>query len=280
MEPWGTLTAGGRLRTGSAPETGGRGAARKAQPLAWAHGCRAAFSGAIPRTCPPCSFIWKTLSLSKGKTGFMVLESVFFGVEKNLRDFMVQWSFFKKCLRQTTFKKNEILCPNWVDDRVINTATVIEPGAGGFSQMSWISPCAHSSHRYLWGTRYTTGPVLSSGYSCGQNRFCSWGSLVLYLGCTFESPRELWKNSQCQAMSKPMKSESLAVGPSVSIFKNFPGDFIVQWCVRTGSGETSEDMKVCPLNPNGSILSQFTPLDLPTRGRGWVGQGRQWRGWA
>lgn len=63
-----------------------------------------------------------------------------------------------------------------------------------------------------------------------------------------------------------MKSESLAVEPSVSISKNFPGDFIVQPCVRTGSGETSEGRKVCPLNPNGSILSQTTPLDLPPGG--------------
>lgn len=38
----------------------------------------------------------------------MVLESVFFGVGKNLGDFMVQWSFLKKkYLRQTTFKKKK-----------------------------------------------------------------------------------------------------------------------------------------------------------------------------
>lgn len=140
---------------------------------------------------PPREFIRKAFLLSKGKKGFLVLESGCFGVGKNARHFMIHWFFFK-CLKQTNFGKNETSCQIPRDEGVTNTELPsLKLGQSAFSPVSWSSPCTHSSHKYLLGTKCAAGPVLGSGSRCGQSRFCPWGLLVLNLGCTFQSPGEL-----------------------------------------------------------------------------------------
>lgn len=67
----------------------------------------------------------------------MVLESVCFGVGKNLSDFMVQWAFFFFFQQTNFFFVKENLCQIPVDDRVINTEQPsLKLGLGGFFQMS------------------------------------------------------------------------------------------------------------------------------------------------
>ena len=110
----------------------------------------------------------------------------------------ILWSSGLFIFQQTfSFFVKENLCQIPVDDRVINTELPsLKLGLDGFFQVSWSSPRAHSSHKYLLGTKCTAGPVLSSGYNCGQNSFCPWGSLVLNFGCTLKPPWGALKNSQ------------------------------------------------------------------------------------
>lgn len=180
----------GRLRNGPAQDKEGL---LWDGSLAWADGMQGRLQRCpLPGLArPPREFIRKAFLLSKGKKGFLVLESGCFGVGKNPRHFMIQWFFFK-CLKQTTFGKNETSCQIPRDEGVTNTALPsLKLGQSGFSPVSWSSPCTHSSHKYLLGTKCAAGPVLGSGSRCGQSHFCPWGLLVLNLGCTFQSPGEL-----------------------------------------------------------------------------------------
>lgn len=133
----------------------------------------------------------KNIICLKGQEGIYGLEIAVLWSWKESQRFYGSVVFLKKCLRQTILKKHQhtTLVPN--PSRVITQAAVTEAAAAGFSQMSRSSPGAQSSLKYLLVTKCTAGPVLRAESSCGQNSFCPWGLLVLNLGCTFKSPREL-----------------------------------------------------------------------------------------
>lgn len=127
----------------------------------------------------------KNMTALKGQEGIYGLGIGVLWSWKESQRFYGPVGFFFLSKETFSFFVKENLCQIPIDDRVINTELPsLKLGLDDFSQMSWSSPCTHSSHKYLLGTESTAGPVLSSRYNCGQNSFCPgahWFSILAVL---------------------------------------------------------------------------------------------------